>query len=180
VKRILFHTVAPLLGAAVAVLVYLARGPVDSAPIFGFTADGAAAQHRFERHGYSLPDFFRVRVGIVGKHRQGRDGNLRKEVYGPGEKSEGAEKDQQENEHGHRDRPLQHPFNEVHLGLAAEFTSRTLEPSDNFSMPLTTTTSSFCRPHFIWTMFPSGTPASTSCFLTLAVSPSPGDFTVKR
>ena len=60
-KRTLFHTVAPLLGAAVAVLVYLVRGPIDSAPIFGFTADGAVAEHQLERRFLALPDADRIR-----------------------------------------------------------------------------------------------------------------------
>jgi len=61
VKRILFYAVAPLLGAAVAVLVFLARAPVDSGPIVGFTAEGAAAQHRFERRLLALPDANSIR-----------------------------------------------------------------------------------------------------------------------
>jgi len=61
VKRILFYAVAPLLGAAVAVLVFFARSPADSSPIFGFTAEGAAAQHRFERRLLALPDADSIR-----------------------------------------------------------------------------------------------------------------------
>ena len=60
-KRVIFYAVAPILGAAVAALIVVTRRPVDSGPIFGFTADGAVAEHQLERRFLALPDADRIR-----------------------------------------------------------------------------------------------------------------------
>jgi len=58
VKRIIFYAVAPILGAVVAALILVTRRPVDSGPIFGFTADGAVAEHQLAEFDRLVRDHF--------------------------------------------------------------------------------------------------------------------------